>query len=252
VPGITTASSADNRPLGSYPIICNPALRLRTLDHAHDAPTSSPRRRSKHMLAEHGYSGSGAQTTSVHTGAGSACGAERLDGIRTHRRHPHGNQGGDRWNDRPAPRSPACTGASSATPAAGIALAYGDRAADPRRPRATTRSSMAPAVLQVAMIVCPVRVPDRSRRLRLLVPLGDRAPDPPGGPLGTRRAQLEGLLPRQHRPQGDRRPVRRALVLYFLIAGLFAMLMRVQLAQPGGKFVDANTYNGLFSGARDG
>jgi len=35
--------------------------------------------------------------------------------------------------------------------------------------------------------------------------------------------------------------------LYFLIAGLFAMLMRVQLAQPGGKFVDANTYNGLFS-----
>ncbi|HEY7968116.1 MAG TPA: cytochrome c oxidase subunit I [Solirubrobacteraceae bacterium] len=35
--------------------------------------------------------------------------------------------------------------------------------------------------------------------------------------------------------------------LYFLIGGLFAMLMRVQLAQPGGKFVDANTYNGLFS-----
>jgi cytochrome c oxidase subunit 1 len=35
--------------------------------------------------------------------------------------------------------------------------------------------------------------------------------------------------------------------LYFMIAGLFAMLMRVQLAQPGGKFVDANTYNGLFS-----
>jgi cytochrome c oxidase subunit 1 len=35
--------------------------------------------------------------------------------------------------------------------------------------------------------------------------------------------------------------------VYFLIAGLFAMLMRVQLAQPGGKFVDANTYNGLFS-----
>jgi cytochrome c oxidase subunit 1 len=35
--------------------------------------------------------------------------------------------------------------------------------------------------------------------------------------------------------------------LYFFIAGLFAMLMRVQLAQPGGKFVDANTYNGMFS-----
>jgi cytochrome c oxidase subunit I len=35
--------------------------------------------------------------------------------------------------------------------------------------------------------------------------------------------------------------------LYFMIAGLFAMLMRAQLAQPGGKFVDANTFNGLFS-----
>src|SRR5947209_11975694 len=35
--------------------------------------------------------------------------------------------------------------------------------------------------------------------------------------------------------------------LYFLIGGLFAMLMRAQLAQPGGKFVDANTFNGLFS-----
>ncbi|HEY1777618.1 MAG TPA: cytochrome c oxidase subunit I [Solirubrobacteraceae bacterium] len=35
--------------------------------------------------------------------------------------------------------------------------------------------------------------------------------------------------------------------LYFLIGGMFAMLMRVQLAQPGGKFVDANTFNGLFS-----
>jgi cytochrome c oxidase subunit 1 len=35
--------------------------------------------------------------------------------------------------------------------------------------------------------------------------------------------------------------------LYFMIGGLFAMLMRLQLAQPGGKFVDANTFNGLFS-----
>ena len=35
--------------------------------------------------------------------------------------------------------------------------------------------------------------------------------------------------------------------LYFIIGGLFAMLMRAQLATPGGKFVDANTYNGLFS-----
>ena len=35
--------------------------------------------------------------------------------------------------------------------------------------------------------------------------------------------------------------------LYFMIGGLFAMLIRAQLAAPGGKFVDANTYNGLFS-----
>ena len=32
-----------------------------------------------------------------------------------------------------------------------------------------------------------------------------------------------------------------------MIGGLFAMLIRAQLAAPGGKFVDANTYNGLFS-----
>ena len=35
--------------------------------------------------------------------------------------------------------------------------------------------------------------------------------------------------------------------LYFMIGGLFAMLMRAQLAQPGGKFFDPQTYNGLFS-----
>ncbi len=35
--------------------------------------------------------------------------------------------------------------------------------------------------------------------------------------------------------------------VYFIIGGLFAMLIRAQLAAPGGKFVDANTYNGLFS-----
>jgi cytochrome c oxidase subunit 1 len=35
--------------------------------------------------------------------------------------------------------------------------------------------------------------------------------------------------------------------IYLLIGGLFAMLMRAELAQPGAKFVDANTFNGLFS-----
>jgi cytochrome c oxidase subunit 1 len=35
--------------------------------------------------------------------------------------------------------------------------------------------------------------------------------------------------------------------IYLLIGGFFAMLVRAELAQPGAKFVDANTYNGLFS-----
>ena len=35
--------------------------------------------------------------------------------------------------------------------------------------------------------------------------------------------------------------------LFFIIAGLLAMLIRAELAQPGTQFVDPNTYNGLFS-----
>ena len=34
---------------------------------------------------------------------------------------------------------------------------------------------------------------------------------------------------------------------FLLVGGLFAMLMRAELAQPGAKFVDPNTFNGLFS-----
>ncbi len=34
---------------------------------------------------------------------------------------------------------------------------------------------------------------------------------------------------------------------FLLVGGLLAMMMRAQLAQPGAQFVDANTYNGLFS-----
>jgi cytochrome c oxidase subunit I len=34
---------------------------------------------------------------------------------------------------------------------------------------------------------------------------------------------------------------------FLFVGGLLAMLMRAQLAQPGAQFVDANTYNGLFS-----
>ncbi len=35
--------------------------------------------------------------------------------------------------------------------------------------------------------------------------------------------------------------------VFLLIGGLMAMLMRAELAQPGAQFVDANTFNGLFS-----
>jgi cytochrome c oxidase subunit 1 len=35
--------------------------------------------------------------------------------------------------------------------------------------------------------------------------------------------------------------------VFLFIGGLMAMLMRAELAQPGRQFVDANTYNGLFS-----
>src|SRR6202790_4442065 len=34
---------------------------------------------------------------------------------------------------------------------------------------------------------------------------------------------------------------------FLLVGGLIAMLMRAELAQPGAQFVDANTFNGLFS-----
>jgi cytochrome c oxidase subunit 1 len=35
--------------------------------------------------------------------------------------------------------------------------------------------------------------------------------------------------------------------IYLFIGGLFAMLIRAELAQPGRQFLDANTYNGVFS-----
>ena len=53
----------------------------------------------------------------------------------------------------------------------------------------------------------PDRLPDRDRRLRLLGLLLLGQADEARGPLGARRASLAGLLPSQHRPQGDRGPV---------------------------------------------
>ena len=53
----------------------------------------------------------------------------------------------------------------------------------------------------------PARLPRRLRLLRLLAALGRRPADDPRRPLPARRQELEGLLPLQHRSQGDRHPV---------------------------------------------
>jgi cytochrome c oxidase subunit 1 len=103
------------------------------------------------------------------------------------------------------------------------------------------------AVLQVAMIVCP---------FAFLIGLGafdywfywaigrpTRPEDHSGH--GARSWKDYFRINTDHKVIGVQYVVHS--FAYFLIAGLFAMLMRVQLAQPGGKFVDANTYNGLFS-----
>ena len=56
-------------------------------------------------------------------------------------------------------------------------------------------------------------LPLRPRRIRLLALLGLRTPDPPRGSLRARGLELEGLLPHQHRSQGDRHPVHGHSVL---------------------------------------
>ena len=53
----------------------------------------------------------------------------------------------------------------------------------------------------------PARLPGRHGLLQLLVPLGRRRAHDPRGPLPARGQGVEGLLPLQHRSQGDRHPV---------------------------------------------
>ena len=36
-------------------------------------------------------------------------------------------------------------------------------------------------------------------------------------------------------------------VVFFLLGGLLAMLVRAELAEPGSQYVDPQTYNALFS-----
>ena len=103
------------------------------------------------------------------------------------------------------------------------------------------------AVLRVATAHDADVLPRRPGLLRLLVLLGLRAPDAPGGPLRPRRVLVEGLLP----PNTDHKVIGIQYVVtsffFLFVGGLLAMLMRAELAAPGRQFVDANTFNGLFS-----
>ena len=58
---------------------------------------------------------------------------------------------------------------------------------------------------------------------------------------------MEGLLPvnTDHKVIGIQYVVTSFFFLF--VGGLMAMLMRAELAAPGRQFVDANTFNGLFS-----
>ncbi len=49
------------------------------------------------------------------------------------------------------------------------------------------------------------------------------------------------------RPQEDRRAVRHDRFTFFLFGGIFALLIRSELAVPGLQFVDPESYNQLFS-----
>ena len=81
------------------------------------------------------------------------------------------------------------------------------------RSSATTRCSTARRCCTVALLGDAAVLPRRHRLLRLLVLLGRGRPTRPEDHSGHGAHSLEGLLPRQHRPQGDRHPVRRHLVL---------------------------------------
>ena len=76
-----------------------------------------------------------------------------------------------------------------------------------------------------------------------------RRPTRPERPLRPRRPQLARLLPCQHRPQGHRHQYLVTTIFFFVGAGLMAMFITAapKLAKPGIRFVDNNTFNGLFS-----
>ena len=93
-----------------------------------------------------------------------------------------------------------------------------------------------------------VRLPDRDRLLRLLVPLGlRRARRSPRTTPATAPTRWQDYF----RVNTDHKVIGIQYIcttfFFFMAGGLMAMLMRAELAQPGTQFVDPNTFNGLFS-----
>ena len=104
-----------------------------------------------------------------------------------------------------------------------------------------------PLVLVSALVAAPIGFLAGIGAFDYWVVLRARLPDPGRGPLRPRREELAGLLPRQHRPQGDRRPVPRHDDL-LLPRRRDARDARPRRAgQAGDQYFDQQTYNGLFS-----
>ena len=205
--------------LGSYPVICTQLCgyghsTMRTTLHIVTAAAFST------WLAEHGYSGyPRPDRVRAQPGDADPSAARTATTAAGPTRPPRRDR-----NDRPAPRPRTAPG-HPCDPAR-----HRTRLRDHRRsarPPTITAVLDGTAILQVAMITAP---------FAFLIGLGAfdywfhwaiGRPTRPEDHSGHGARTLEGLLPRQHRPQGDRRPVRLHSFPYFLIAGLFAMLMRV-------------------------
>ena len=89
----------------------------------------------------------------------------------------------------------------------GVAFSYALLDRRCARPTATTRLARRRGGPRDRAARRAAVLPRRPRRVRLLVLLGGRPADAARGPLRPRRALVEGLLPGQHRSQGDRDPV---------------------------------------------
>ena len=107
------------------------------------------------------------------------------------------------------------------------------------------------AILQIALLVTPLFFFVGPRRVRLLVLLGGGPPDAARRTTpatARRRWQDYFRVNTDHKVIGIQYTVTSFFFLF--VGGLMAMLMRAELAKPGRQFVDANTFNGLFSRPR--